>query len=270
MVFPAAHFGEGIIELDPWSWNLFEHQITCRIWWLLQEISPRKTQTPRTESCSFRPFVGLGILSSGPGQDRRKTKITSGPSSPGVCGSRVGTARQPCSCGLLLKGWVCWLWALSQQLFLALLYMARGGMWGYRWGRGARRLRAGFGRLLCLDYLPLRPENWNFQPEQQAEGEREGLCLQEWLGQPWRCQVKSLYKSNIPIFWPWSATKNTFESWYTHKQMFRYTKYRYIISNWTNISGINTLISFSMKHSDIFYSVLFYSFLSFKMQVMTH
>lgn len=41
--------------------------------------------------------------------------------------------------------------------------------------------------------------------------------------------------------------------------MFRYTKYRYIISNWTNISGINTLISFSMKHSDIFYSVLFYS-----------
>lgn len=122
---------------------------------LAGNISQKNTESPRTESCSFRPFVGLGILGSGPGQDQRKTKITSGPSSPTVCWSRVGTARQPCSCGLLLKGWVCWLWALSQQLFLALLYMARGGMWGYRWGRGARRLRAGFGRLLCLDYLPL-------------------------------------------------------------------------------------------------------------------
>lgn len=29
--FPTAHFGEGIIELDPWFWNLSEHQITWRI-----------------------------------------------------------------------------------------------------------------------------------------------------------------------------------------------------------------------------------------------
>ena len=43
--------------------------------------------------------------------------------------------------------------------------MARGGMWGYRWGRGARRLRAGFGRLLCLDYLPLPIRELYFQPK---------------------------------------------------------------------------------------------------------
>ena len=129
------------------------------------------------ESYSCRPFVGLGILGSGPGQDRRKTKITNGPSSPGVCGSRVGTARQPCSCGLLLKGWVCWLWALSQQLFLALLYMARGGMWGYRWGRGARRLRAGFGRLLCLDYLPLPIRELELPGKVTSRGEGRSVGL---------------------------------------------------------------------------------------------
>ena len=110
-------------------------------------LAGNTSQKKHRESCSFRLFVGLGILGSGPGQDQRKTKITSGPSSPRVCGSWVGTARQPCSCGLLLKGWVCWLWALSQQLFLALLYMARGGMWGYRWAtsRGAegRSVRLG-------------------------------------------------------------------------------------------------------------------------------
>lgn len=97
-----------------------------------------------------------------------------------VSGSRVGTARQPCSCGLLLKGWVCWLWALSQQLFLALLYMARGGMWGYRWGRGARRLRAGFGRLLRLDYLPLPTRELELPAKatsRRGEGRSVGLGM---------------------------------------------------------------------------------------------
>ena len=68
---------------------------------------------------------------------------------------------------------------LSQQLFLALLYMARGGLWGYRRGRGVRRLRAEFGRLelLCLDHLtlPTKELELNFQPKQQAWG-REKVC----------------------------------------------------------------------------------------------
>lgn len=44
LVFPTVHFGEGVGGLDPWFWSRFEHQITCRILWLLEETAPRKTQ----------------------------------------------------------------------------------------------------------------------------------------------------------------------------------------------------------------------------------
>lgn len=66
-----------------------------------------------------------------PDEELRKAKITNGPSSPGVCWS-LGW-EQPGSHAthyrLLLKGLVyaCF-GTLSQWLFLALLYMARGGI----------------------------------------------------------------------------------------------------------------------------------------------
>lgn len=50
--------------------------------------------------------------------------------------------------------------------------MARGGMWGYRRGRGARRLRAGFGRLLCLDYLPLPTTELELPAKVKSRGGR--------------------------------------------------------------------------------------------------
>lgn len=148
--FSTAHFGKGIIELDQWLGNLFEHQLCWDSDGSLRKHLPGKhglsMHLCTHLACSFRSRTS-----------ESKATITNGSSSPGVCGSLGWEQPVSYTAQYYLGPWVRLLWSFKPAAIFSLALYGQGRNESYRQGRGAKRLIAGLGRpeFLGLCHLPL-------------------------------------------------------------------------------------------------------------------